>query len=115
MTVGRGRPVDRQVLHDCPAVTEKFLNRVGDLAAEVSGDARELIARLEAGHVKGFGTDKRNKLQEYLAEQGYLDEHEPLSPDEIRQQVRPLVFSDLDSGLLSPERLEQLLAMICQA
>ena len=113
--VGRGRPVDRQVLDECPAVTATFLDRVCDLAAEVSGNAKLLIARLEAGHAKGFRTDKRNELQEYLAEQGYLDQREPLSPDEIRPLVRPLVFSDLDSGLLSPERLEQLLAMICRA
>ncbi|MFH1266672.1 MAG: SMC family ATPase, partial [Planctomycetota bacterium] len=111
--VGRGRPVDRQALVDCPAVSGTFLDRVCDLAAEVSGDAAQLIARLEAGDIKGFRTEKRSELEQYLAEQGHLDQREALSADAVRQQVLPLVFSDLDAGLLSQQRFEQVLAVIC--
>jgi energy-coupling factor transporter ATP-binding protein EcfA2 len=110
--IGRGRPVDRQVLVDCPAVTEKFVDRVSDLAAQVNGDAKQLIARLAEGHVKGFRTEKRNELREYLVEQGHLDEHEVLSAEQIGDHVRTLAFPDMEKGLLDAARFERLLTMV---
>ncbi|MFH1924061.1 MAG: hypothetical protein ABIP48_29760, partial [Planctomycetota bacterium] len=113
--IGRGAPVDRQVLSDSKAVSEKFLDRVSDLATACAGDARALIAALEAGKISGFRTEKRNELRGHLIDQGYLDEHDPLTPDEIRERVRPAVFSDMEAGLISPERFERLLGIVLSA
>ena len=113
--IGRGTPVDRQALAESEAVSEKFLDRVADLATELSGDAKTLIEALEGGKVRGFWTDKRIQLQDYLFSQGYIDHEQVLSGEQVREQTRLSVFPDLESGLLSPERFEQLVALVIRA
>lgn len=110
--IGRGAPVDRQILVHSGAVSEKYLDRVSDLASKTSGDAKAIIAALESGQVRGFRADKRKALREYLVNQGYLDEHDVLTADQIRERVRPAVFADMEKGLISAERFEQLLSMV---
>ena len=113
--IGRGVPVDRRVLVDSDAVSSTYIDRVSDLAAELSGNAAALIEALEAGQVRGFRTEKRNDLRDYLLEQGCLDERPVLTADEIRREVRLAMFSELDSGLLSVERFDQLVAAVVGA
>ena len=113
--IGRGVPVDRRVLVDSDAVSSTYIDRVSDLAAELSGNAAALIEALEAGQVRGFRTEKRNDLRDYLLEQGCLDERPVSTADEIRREVRLAMFSELDSGLLSVERFDQLVAAVVGA
>jgi energy-coupling factor transporter ATP-binding protein EcfA2 len=110
--IGRGNPIDRAVLIDSGAVSDTYLDRVSRLASEHSGDAKQLIAALESGRVKGFLSKKREALHEYLTSEGYLDEREFRTPEEIRDRVHPTIFADMEKGLISLPRFEQLLAMI---
>ena len=110
--IGRGRPVDRQVLIESGAVSDKFIDRVSDLADSLAGDAQTLLAALDCGEIKGFRGDKRNDLAEYLSNTGHLDEREPMAIDQIRQQVRAVVFADLEQGLIDTEQFEHLLAVV---
>ncbi len=110
---GRGSPVDRQSLADSGAVSDTYLDRVCDLAGELSGDAKALIDALRAGGVKGFRTDKRKELAEYLAAEGYIDEDDVLTGEQIREQTRMAAFSAIDTGLITPERFERLVAAVC--
>ncbi|MGM0491121.1 MAG: ATP-binding protein, partial [Planctomycetota bacterium] len=110
--IGRGRPVDRQVLMESEAVSDTFIDRVSNLAERAEGDAKELLAALDRGEVKGFRADKRNDLAEYLSERGYLDERETMSLEQIREHVQPLVFADLEQGLLDMQQFEQLFAAV---
>ena len=86
--IGRGRPVDRQVLLEAGAISDKFIDRVSDLADQLEGDAQSLLAALDGGEIKGFRGDKRNGLAEYLSSTGHLDERESMTVDQIRQQLR---------------------------
>ncbi len=109
--IGRGTPVDRQALIDCPAVSDTYLDRVAALASELEGDAKALLAALGRGAVKGFRAAKLSELEEFLAERGCLDERECLDVEEIRERLRPLAFADLEAGLVAPERFELLVGM----
>ena len=109
--VGRGAPVDRSVLTESGAVSPSFIDRLTELAAEVSGDAKAILAALEDGLAKGFRTDKRNALGEYLATAGHLDQRPLLSEEEIRERVRAVMFSALEKELVGRERFEQLVSM----
>lgn len=84
---GRGRPVDHAALEETDAVSDRFLERVSELNDEVAGNARELLARLEAGEVKGFRSAKMEELRDFLSERGYLDERASLSDGAIELQV----------------------------
>jgi len=85
-TVGRGKPVDRSVLKDSGAVSEKFIDEASILAEDVDGDPEEVLNGLSE-EVNYFRNGKVEELREYLREQGYLDSRQTLSDDEIRLAV----------------------------
>ena len=110
--IGHGVPVDRAVLIDSGAVSDTYIDRVSHLASEHSGDAKQLIAALESGQVSGFRKQRLALLREYLTNEGYLDEREMLTAEQVRERVRPAFFADMEKGLIRLARFEQLVAMV---
>ena len=88
---GRPRPVDRQVLVASGAVSRKFIEPVDRLLRQVRGNPRRLLDHLRAGEVQGFRKNKMDKLEEYLLDEGYLDEQPRLDPEEIRVRLTALI------------------------
>ena len=113
--VGRGRPVDRQVILDSGAVTANFIDRVGALAESLGGDAARLVAALEAGQVPRFRTDATASLRAYLAENGYIDERPPLSAEQVRARMLAAVADDVRDGRFDPRRVDGYLAAFTSA
>ena len=97
---GRGRPVDRGVLEQCPAVSATFIDRVADLAASVQGDGESLVQALRAGKVDRFRLGKMGELELWLADEGYTDHEERLSGEDRRrlmlQRLAPATEADAD-------------------
>jgi len=85
--IGRGQPVDRAVLEQSGAVSERFIDEVTKLARAVKGDARALIAALESGQVARFHTNKREELRDALEASGHLDPATPLAPEALRARA----------------------------
>ena len=106
--IGRGEPVDRAALADSGAVSDVYLDRVDELAESLDRDAQKLIDALEQSEVRGFRSDKREALAEYLIANGYLAEDNPLDPEEIHDRTRVQLFDELDRGLLRRARLAKL-------
>ncbi|MCY3641184.1 MAG: hypothetical protein OXH37_09250, partial [Gammaproteobacteria bacterium] len=79
---GRGRPVNRAVLEQSGAVSGTFIDRATGLADELQGDGTALIKALRQGRIPGFRTTKANELEQWLAEEGYADDQDQLSPGE---------------------------------
>jgi hypothetical protein len=109
---GRGEPVDRAVLEASGAVSSAFIDEVSQLSQSLDGDARQLIENLCAGQVRRFRTAQIDALEGYLTECGCLDDQPVLDVVGIREIVTPLVFADCDNGLLSRERVNQLVALV---
>ena len=96
---GRGRPVNRGVLEQCDdAVSDVFIERVAALAERLGGDGAALVAALHAGEMPRFHTSKANVLEQWLADNGYIDEQERLTADDRRrltlQRVAPATEAD---------------------
>ena len=106
--IGRGEPIDRAALDESGAVSDTYLDRVDELAEQVGRHAERLLEGLEQGEVRGFRTDKREALAEYLANNGYLAEEDPLLPEEIHDRTRVQHFEELDQGLLRRARVARL-------
>jgi uncharacterized protein YhaN len=110
--IGRGEPVDRDVLEASGAVSSTFIDRVTDLAEELGGDAEQLIEKLYAGEVDRFWKNKAEELEEYLRQNGYIVPRDPLNDDEIRiRMIERLVEHDVprDQAI---ERADELLSRI---
>jgi len=109
---GRGRPVDREALQASGAVSDAFLDEVADLAKSFGGDAARLLDALERKRVKRFQSKSCERLRTWLTEEGYLDESRQLSRDELRASVLGTARRALEEGLLTPARVDELLASL---
>jgi hypothetical protein len=63
------------------------MDRVVDLNERLDGDGEALIARLAAGDVPRFQTDKREALDRWLREHGHISGDEPLSELGVKLRV----------------------------
>ena len=96
---GRGRPVDRGALEQCgDAVSGVFIDRVTALAERLGGDGAALVAALRAGQMPRFQTSKTDVLEQWLADNGYIDDQERLTAGERRRLTLPHVAPETAAG-----------------
>lgn len=107
--IGRGRKVDRIVLADAPGVSEKKIDEVASVADRVGGSGAELLAALAAGEVSYFQDSQREKLEEFLVQEGYLDERPPLSREDVERRTLAGVATDLQTSVLDRSAVLRLL------
>ena len=106
--VGRGRPVDRDVLAATGAVTPIFIERLVELAAEVDGDAGRLLQAMDTGAVPRFWDRNRMRLEEWFRENGYLDDAVPLDRLSLERRVAAAFSAHGAPGELSLEEAAKL-------
>lgn len=112
VTTGLGARITRAHLEASEAVSEKKMAEVLDVLAQCGGRANAFWQAITDGAVKNFQTRQREKLHEYLQEQGLLDDRAPLTPELVAatvlraitetgatdpQGIRSMVFSRLQS------------------
>ncbi len=110
--VGRGEPVDREVLEASGAVSGNFIDEVSELAESVNGDGGQIVEALHNGEVNRFRSGKANKLETYLEENGYIEPRETLDAGQIRARV---IECYVDEGIpreAATDRTEELLSRI---
>ncbi len=103
---GRGRPVGLTDLAACPAVSEHFLGRLASLAAELGGDASALVGALHERQdyrAKGFRVGKLLELEQYLRDEGHLDDRPPLEDDDVRLSVLAALRARIRDGVLQEQ------------
>lgn len=102
---GRPQPIDRNVLEESGAVSEKFIDAVYEKLKELNRNPAKLLEALRNSEVSGFRTNKMDDLENYLLEQGYLDTREPLDGAEILIRLQAL----LSNQKISREEAERFL------
>lgn len=107
--IGMGRPVDRAVLMDSGAVSEKQIDRVLALCDRCGGDASALVEGLERGGVSGFQKRKTAALREYLEASGHLDERPRRTEAQLRAAMQAAIAPAVSQGDLLPADLDTLL------
>ncbi len=113
--VGRGQPIDRAVLEDSDAVSERFVDDLAELARELGGDARALVEALERREdprTKGFFQRKTDELREYLIEGEYLPTREALGREAVRLEAMGAAAGALRGGLLDQRWVDEMVASL---
>ncbi|RLM91142.1 AAA family ATPase [Haloarcula sp. Atlit-7R] len=113
--VGRGEPVDREVLEASGAVSGNFIDEVTALAESVNGDGRQIVEALHNGEVNRFRSGKADKLETHLEENGYLEPRDTLDQGQIRARA---IERYLDEGVSRDEakdRTDELLSRLGEA
>lgn len=77
-SIGRGLPVGKDVIMRSPVARLKYAGQVADLAAELGGDGGKLLAALRDRAIRGFQQRKIDDLEEWLADEGYVDSRPPI-------------------------------------
>lgn len=85
---GRGRPLDPGTLAAQDAISDHFRDQVLTLALGCELEAERLLEQLADGAVPHFRTVRREKLREWLLEEGHLVEGQPLPAAELRLRAR---------------------------
>ncbi|MGM0588031.1 MAG: AAA family ATPase [Bacteroidota bacterium] len=86
--MGQPKPVDALVLSDSGAITETFWDAVVEKLEEVDHDPQALLQALENGEVSRFQSAKREELELYLEQQGYLPNRELLTAAERETRLK---------------------------
>jgi DNA repair protein SbcC/Rad50 len=93
---GRGKPIDRSVLEASKAFSNNNIDAATDLCKKYGGDASAFMNALENSELPRFQTRKREALEEYLTDNGYIDRAECLDLDEI---IRSLHSTSIGSTM----------------
>jgi hypothetical protein len=88
-------------------VTERFYDKLDVLAKELNGDARALLDAIDAKEVKGFRSEKRQELEEWLRDHQYLVDRLPLSDDEVELRVLGAVTPFVEDGTMDAGMVRQ--------
>lgn len=90
-SLGRPQAIDRSVLENSYAVSDKFIDEVSQKRSELNGNPEKLLEALRNGEISRFSSRKTDELQEYLKEQGYLIDEEQLSKDDILVRMQAFI------------------------
>jgi len=107
--VGRGKPVHGVTLERA-GVSESYLERIGELAADLDGDAAALIEAIRERtdeRAKGFRTAALESLEAYLLEKGYLDPRPTVSQDQAWARVLAVIGEHLRAGRLEQDEAHE--------
>lgn len=82
---GRPKAINSIVLSQSGAVTDTFLERINDVLVDSKHNPQELLRRLRDSDtsVLRYTEAKISELENYLIEEGYIDERDVLSEEEI--------------------------------
>ena len=102
---GRGWAVDRDALVQSRALSERYLNDVVAIAGELGGASDQLLAVLlerKDSRLKGFRQSSADALEEYLRDNGHLDDRPVLGESDLtlRSLASPPA-SELPDGVAS--------------
>ena len=104
--VGRGRPVDRDVLAASRLVPPAALPEIAALAEAHDGDARALVDALRAAPPAGLRRARIDELDAYLVAQGFVAQGAPLHDADLRAAVAAATAPDaLDDALATLARI----------
>ena len=88
---GRGKPVDRATLEASGAVSDAFIDEVWALCGDCDRDGEALVECLGRGDVARYQGRQADKLEEFLAQEGYVSPDPRLPEAEVRRRVAEAV------------------------
>jgi len=110
--IGRGRPVDREVLLESQAVSDLFIDQVSELADRCNGQARQVLKALEARRVPRWRTDNTDALRRYFEQHGYLSHESILTSDQIYVRLIGVMQTAIQRGWVTTGWLQRVVAQL---
>lgn len=87
----RHMPIDRSVLEESGWITDNFIDAVSEKLSELNGDPVMLIEALRAGEIPRFRRAYADDLEEYLIEEGFISEEDPMTEEQILIAIHAVI------------------------
>jgi len=84
---GRGQPIDRYVLEASGAVSDRYFDGIAEMADELGSNAEKLLDAIQSREDErssGFRANAIEKLERYMRDNGFIDDHPVLDAEELR-------------------------------
>ncbi|CAN5477463.1 AAA family ATPase [soil metagenome] len=111
---GRGKPIDLEALEHCDAVSSTFLDRVWERCRKLERNAEAFLQSLYDDPIPRFAS-QREALREYLIAEGYLDESDTKTDEEVWEEVAQRVADEAGQAGLSLADLRAFLGRVREA
>lgn len=111
---GRSAKVNRMVIQNSGCVSKSFIDPITILAENLEGCGVTIIAGLKDKEIRRWPTSKTEELQDYFDEHGYTSTETVLSPEEIRVHVLAALAEELNSNLIRPDHLDEIINSLPQ-
>ncbi|MEX2526465.1 MAG: AAA family ATPase [Gemmatimonadota bacterium] len=111
-SIGREKLIDRVILEQADGVTLTKLDDLADLAERLGGDPSALLDALAQKEVPRFLHSQRQKLEDFLCSEGFLDSRPKLSPGEVTQRTLAGVADEIRAGVIDRKDVLNLLKRI---
>ncbi len=85
---GRPRPLDMETLDRSGLISSSFRDKVYRKLEASHGNPEDLLNSLKNKEIPGFRSNKTEELETFLKEEGYIDDMNPLSMEEIMIQLQ---------------------------
>ncbi|MGQ1889752.1 ATP-binding protein [Thermophagus sp. OGC60D27] len=90
-SIGRPKPVNREILLQSGHISHKFIDSVTDKLVKLKGNPQMLLQALQNGEITGFRKAKIQELEEFFIQHNYIDENEPLPFSEILIKLQAFI------------------------
>lgn len=90
-SIGRPKPVGRDVLKQSGLISDTFIDAVAEKAAELNGNPEQLLLALRNGEVSRFYRTKTEELADFFIANNFIDENEPMSMDDILIKLQAFI------------------------
>ncbi|SFD92083.1 ATP-binding protein [Thermophagus xiamenensis] len=107
-SIGRSKPINREILLESGQISAKFIDAVADKLAQYNGNPKLLIEALQKGEVTGFRKAKIQDLEDFLIQNNYIDENSPLSFNDILIKLQAFI----STTQITPIEAEQFLKRV---
>ncbi len=95
---GRGRPLAVDTIAASDTQSQTMAERISAVARDCDNDARRLIAALRAGEVRHLRAHLIKNLEQWLVDEGYIDERPVLDAEVIRLELLGRLGHTCDPG-----------------
>jgi uncharacterized protein YhaN len=99
---GHPKRIDRTVIEQSGAVSDKFIDEVSQKLNDLNGNPKLLIDAMRNGEISRFQSSKIDELESCLVERGFIDEREKLNDEDIQSRIQAYI-SNLEIDLNEAE------------
>ncbi len=110
-SLGRSKPVDREILEKSPVAGTKFFEQTWNKLKELNRQPDKLLEAIDNKEIPGFRKAKKHELETFFIENGIIRENHPLPSDEIKIHLQAFVSASSLAPKIAENTLQRVMSL----